>query len=82
MKNIIKKISAMFIVTSCIIGAQVISESKSDAQINDMSSEKMQVIYSRKCCDSNGVVRCIIDSWAPLNSSCYCYGISGTGWVC
>jgi hypothetical protein len=40
-----------------------------------------QVIYTRKCCDGGGTVRCIIDNWVPVGSGCFCYG-QGYGVAC
>lgn len=40
-----------------------------------------QIVYSRKCCDGNGVVRCILENWTPVGNPCFCYG-QGSGWTC
>ncbi len=43
--------------------------------------EPEQIIYSNRCCDATGV-RCIMGSMYPINTSCICYGIPGSGYVC
>lgn len=40
-----------------------------------------QVIYTRKCCDGAGNVRCILENWTPVNNPCFCYG-QGWGYAC
>jgi len=44
-------------------------------------SKVEQVIYTRKCCDGGGNVRCILENWTPVNNPCFCYG-QGWGYAC
>lgn len=55
-----------------VIGVAVI------APTNDAEA---QIIYSRKCCDNGGNVRCILENWTPLGNPCFCYG-QGWGYTC
>jgi len=41
-----------------------------------------QVVYSLKCCDANGYVRCYLQNWTPIGNACICYGIPGVGYTC
>jgi len=43
--------------------------------------EPAQVIYSKKCCDSNAVVRCYLVNWTPVGNSCFCPN-QGYGYAC
>jgi hypothetical protein len=43
--------------------------------------EPAQVIYSKKCCDSDAVVRCYLINWTPVGNSCFCPG-QGYGYAC
>lgn len=36
-----------------------------------------QVVYSRNCCDGNGVIRCYLVNWTPVGNGCFC---PGQGW--
>jgi len=40
-----------------------------------------QVVYSNRCCDGNGTIRCLMNVVGPIGSGCFCYG-QGNGWVC
>jgi len=40
-----------------------------------------QVVYTRKCCDGNNNVRCVLENWTPVGNSCFCYG-QGWGYAC
>jgi hypothetical protein len=40
-----------------------------------------QVVYTRKCCDASGSVRCILVDWMPVGNSCYCFQ-QGYGYAC
>ena len=37
-------------------------------------------IYTNRCCDAGGFVRCVINP-SPLGTSCFCYG-QGWGVTC
>ncbi len=38
-------------------------------------------VVSNRCCDGNGVVRCIMSAYGPVGGGCFCYG-QGNGWIC
>jgi hypothetical protein len=60
------------ILLAAVIGvAVVLPEQKADAQ----------VVYSRQCCDGNGVIRCYLVNWTPVGNSCFCPG-QGWGYTC
>lgn len=40
-----------------------------------------QVVYSNRCCDGAGNVRCIMGAFGPVGGGCFCYG-QGNGWIC
>ena len=61
------------ILTALVLTAVVAPEHKADAQV---------VVYSNRCCDSYGYVRCILVNGAfPVGSACFCQG-QGYGTVC
>jgi hypothetical protein len=68
-----KKLFAALMVVSLGLLANI-SAVKADA-------EPEQVVYSNRCCDATGV-RCLMGSMYPLGTTCICYGIPGSGWVC
>ena len=55
-----------------VVGAVSLPERKADAQ---------QVVYTRKCCDASGNVRCYTINWTPVGNDCFCYG-QGWGYAC
>lgn len=38
------------------------------------------IVYTQRCCDGAGYVRCFINP-TPVGNSCYCYG-QGWGYAC
>ena len=65
-----KKVIAS-VLAALSIAAIALPEHKAEAQI---------VLWSNRCCDSWGNVRCIINP-TPVGNGCFCYG-QGTGFVC
>lgn len=59
------------ILLAAVIGLAVVAPTNADAQ----------VIYTRKCCDASGAVRCILVNWTPVGDSCFCFG-QGYGYAC
>lgn len=65
-----KLISILFV--ACAIVAVSAPEKQADAQV---------VLYSNRCCDGWGYVRCVINPPAPVGYGCWCYN-QGAGVVC
>jgi hypothetical protein len=51
------------------------------APMFETPTAEAQVVYTRKCCDSSGTVRCILENWTPVTNPCFCYG-QGWGYAC
>lgn len=51
------------------------------AIVTPTTPAEAQVVYSRKCCDAGGNVRCILENWTPVGNACLCYG-QGWGVTC
>lgn len=68
-----KSKNKLAIVSLAILLISVISSTSDNAEA--------QVILSRKCCDNNGYVRCILVDWTPVGNPCFCYG-QGYGTTC
>jgi hypothetical protein len=45
------------------------------------SPAQAQVVYTVKCCDGAGVIRCQLQNWTPVGNACFCYG-QGWGYAC
>ncbi len=67
MKKIVSAILAV-----AFIACVTLPEKQAEAQV---------VLYSNRCCDSNLLIRCIINPSAPVGYGCWCYG-QGAGVVC
>lgn len=63
------------IITTIFVGLTLIAvaapEQQADAQV---------IVYSNRCCDAYGYVRCIINP-SPVGTGCWCY-YQGAGVVC
>jgi hypothetical protein len=51
------------------------------AIIAPTQNAEAQVIYSNRCCDGSGTVRCIINPPGPVGGGCFCYA-QGAGFIC
>jgi hypothetical protein len=56
-------------------------EAQASSDLDFSKPEPAQVIYSKKCCDSDAVVRCYLINWTPVGNACYCNG-QGWGYAC
>lgn len=74
----------LFIFGLCLFAAIGIATAQNEAVAFDEPSAPIDlqaVPVTRQCCDSAGVIRCVLVNWTPLGNSCYCYG-QGWGWAC
>jgi hypothetical protein len=46
-----------------VVAAVALPEQKAEAQ----------VVYTLKCCDGGGNVRCVLENWTPVGNPCFCF---------
>lgn len=84
MKKIVGRIFALVMVCIFVLvmfAGRTVEAAPTKAQPAVESVSAPQVLFSRKCCDGDGVVRCILVNWTPVGDPCFCYN-QGWGYTC